>query len=294
MIPREEVPVDPAIFRLFKRGSVTYFNSTLFFPKDVRRDVFRLYAFLRKADDFVDRVPQDAEGFYAFRREYERAAKGHETSDVVIREFVALSRERDFDERWVEAFLDSMEADLHKRVYHTLDELLVYVYGSAEVVGLFMARILGLPEESFVHARFLGRAMQYINFIRDIQEDLELGRQYLPVEEMERHGLKSLEPEEAHAKREEYTAFVREQIGRYVLWQGFAEEGYCYIPYRYLIPIKTAADMYKFTAEIIHRNPLIVYVRKVKPKKKRIVSQAYVNLLGAAVYKLPGGSPYCG
>ncbi|MCS7118362.1 MAG: phytoene/squalene synthase family protein [Thaumarchaeota archaeon] len=294
MIPREDVQVDPAIFKLFKRGSMTYFNSTLFFPNEVRRDVFRLYAFLRKADNFVDSVPQDAEGFYAFRREYERAARGHDTSDVVIREFIALSRERDFDERWIEAFLDSMEADLYKRVYNTIDELLVYVYGSAEVVGLFMARILGLSEESFIYARFLGRAMQYINFIRDIQEDLELGRQYLPMEEMRRYGISSLEPTEALEKRDGFTRFIRDQIRRYLIWQKFAEEGYSYIPYRYLIPIKTAADMYKLTARIIYSNPTIVYVRKVKPKKTQIFSRAYTNLVCAIRYVVPGGNLACG
>jgi len=54
--------IDDRIYSIFKRGSKTYFYSTLFFPGDVRRDVFILYSFLRKADDYVDAIPQDTEG----------------------------------------------------------------------------------------------------------------------------------------------------------------------------------------------------------------------------------------
>lgn len=255
--------------------------------------MFRLYAFLRKADDFVDRVPQDAEGFYRFRTEYERAVNGYETSDIVVKEFVALSREKGFDPSWAEAFLDAMEADLYKRVYNTLEELLVYMYGSAEVVGLYMAKIMGLKEESFIYARHLGRAMQYINFIRDIQEDLALGRQYLPLNELKQYGIQSLDPVEVYIKRKQFSQFIREQIRRYFEWQRFAEEGYKYIPYRYLIPIKTAADMYKLTAKIIYRNPWIVYRRKVKPQKARIVYAAYANFVYALRYKIPAGVLSC-
>ena len=68
-------------------------------------------------------------------------------------------------------FLGSMAADLTRRFYRTEAETLEYVYGSAEVIGLFMARIMRLPEEALPAARMLGRAMQFINFIRDAAED---------------------------------------------------------------------------------------------------------------------------
>ncbi|MEN2975104.1 MAG: hypothetical protein ABDH32_05955 [Candidatus Caldarchaeales archaeon] len=68
-------------------------------------------------------------------------------------------------------------------------------------------------------------------------------------------------------------------------WQDFAEKGYKYIPYRYLIPIKTAADMYKLTAKIIYRNPMILFRRKVKPQKIKIVTTAIINSISALHYK---------
>ncbi|MFP4301728.1 MAG: squalene/phytoene synthase family protein, partial [Spirochaetaceae bacterium] len=64
---------DAIHYETFKSGSKTYFNSSVFFPRDVREDVFVLYGFVRVADNYVDQVPQDAEGFYEFRRAYEKA-----------------------------------------------------------------------------------------------------------------------------------------------------------------------------------------------------------------------------
>lgn len=71
-----------------------------------------------------------------------------------------------------------------------------------------MARIMDLSEDSFIHARYLGRAMQYLNFIRDIQEDLTLGRQYLPYDEMRSLGIRNLTMEEAAGKREQFNQFI--------------------------------------------------------------------------------------
>ena len=146
----------------FKKGSKTYFNSSLFFPEAIRRDVFTLYGFVRVADDYVDQVPQDAKGFYAFKERYQRALAGEQTGDLIIDSFVALSERKKFPQEWAEAFLSAMEADLSKKKYPTVEASLEYIYGSAEVIGLFMARIMNLEEESYWSARMLGRAMQYI------------------------------------------------------------------------------------------------------------------------------------
>ena len=89
---------------------------------------------------------------------------------------VELMNKYQFEPQWIEAFLDAMEADLHKKTYHTIDELLAYIYGSAEVVGLMMAQIMNLPESSWEAAKAQRKAMQLINFIRDIAEDNQLGR----------------------------------------------------------------------------------------------------------------------
>ncbi|TXT67415.1 MAG: Phytoene synthase [Promethearchaeota archaeon] len=265
----------PQVYQeIFKAGSTTYFNSSIFFPKDVRLDVFILYGFVRVADDFVDTIPQKKEEFLEFRKKYEQAVSGKKVDNSIIENFIELMQRKDFKPAWVDAFLYSMELDLTKKVYSSLDETLEYIYGSAEVIGLFMAKILELPQEAYFAAERLGRAMQYINFIRDIKEDVKLGRQYFPLND---YDLKNLSQEEAMNNKEEFKRFLRDKIEQYLGWQQEAEKGFKYIPRRYWIPIKTASDMYKWTALKIKENPLIVYEKKVKPSKGRIIRNVIKN-----------------
>ncbi len=264
---------------VFRRGSKTYFNSSVFFPPAVKRDVYALYAFVRVADDFVDSVPQDSEGFYAFRRQYEHALMtGSPSDDPIIDSYVELATRRDFDPAWTTAFLHSMELDLTKKICETVEETLEYVYGSAEVIGLFMSKILQLPEEALPAACMQGRAMQFINFIRDIAEDVSFGRQYLPSRETE---LPDLREETTRANPREFQRFLQQQVDRYIEWQKQAEAGYRFMERRYLIPVKTASDMYNWTASRIVKDPFIVYQQKVKPAKIRIYKTICTNALFA-------------
>ncbi|HOI58408.1 phytoene/squalene synthase family protein [Methanoculleus sp.] len=273
--------IDETIYDIFRRGSKTYFYSTLFFPPRVRKDVFSLYSFVRVADDYVDAVPQEVDEFYAFTGRYAAAAAGEATGDVVIDSFVELAGRKDFDPAWTVAFLSSMESDITVTSYRTIRDLEGYLYGSSEVVGLMMARLLDLPPESYVAAQNLGRAMQYVNFIRDIAEDLALGRTYFPAEEIEAFGLDDLSAATAARHPRGFAAFLRFQLRRYREWQEQAETGFRYIPRRYRIPIRTASDMYRWTAQTIEHDPAVVYRGKVKPSVGRIVSRAAANTLKA-------------
>ncbi|MGA1821717.1 MAG: phytoene/squalene synthase family protein [Thermoplasmatota archaeon] len=263
---------DDELTRIFKRGSKTYYYNSIFFPKSVRRDVFILYAFVRKADNYVDSIPQKEEEFKRFVMEHARSCNGERSNDQVLDPFCDLCERKQFETSWVEAFLDSMRMDLRKKRYHTIDEVLEYIYGSAEVIGLMMSRIIALDPSSDDHARSLGRAMQYINFIRDINEDLDLGRIYFPLDDLDEFGLETLEHEHVRSRQEQFSGFMKKQLQRYKEWQMDAEKGFRYIPKRYLVPIMNASDMYNWTAGKIENDPMIVYRKKVKPSKLRIVS----------------------
>ncbi|MDY6774979.1 MAG: phytoene/squalene synthase family protein [Halobacteria archaeon] len=272
--------IDPEIRRTFSQNSTSYYYSSLFFPSDVRRDVFRLYAYVRTADDFVDEMPQDRESLLEFRRmtfdNWESGESGNKTVDLFLR----VARDNGFERRWVKAFLDSMETDLTKSGYETLDETLEYIYGSAEVIGLMMCRILGLSPEASHNARMLGRSMQYCNFIRDIEEDRQMGRRYMPSEEIERYGLKSLTEDEAMSKTDSFREFMRRQIERYWNWQEKAEDGFGYIPYRVRVPVILSSRLYKWTAERIYERPEILYETQVKPSKPRIAVELAKSFAG--------------
>ena len=234
---------------------------------------------MRKADDYVDTIPQKTAEFYRFINDYRNALDGQSSGNEIIDAFVELVQRRRLEPAWADAFLWSMESDLTKSTYHTIEGLKKYLYGSAEVVGLMMAKILNLPAESYSAARYLGRSMQYINFIRDIQEDIDLGRTYLPKAEQQAYGLESLRYEHVVKHPAAFEDFIHFQIQRYRSWQRNAERGFRHIPRRLLIPIKTASDMYKWTAQRIDRNPYVVYHRKIKPSIPRIVLNVTYNLL---------------
>jgi phytoene synthase len=255
------------------------FYSSLFFPKKIRNDVFVLYGFVRTADDLVDSLTQDKIGFYNLKEKYEQAQSGIITDDIVIDSFVELEKRKKFDPSWTKAFLDSMEMDLTKKTYNTLDETLEYVYGAAEVMGLYMVNILGMDKKAYHCSRYLGRALQCINAIRDIAEDLELGRSYIPLSDLDRHGLESLDYEYTKKHPKNFSEFIKGQISRYCFWQEMAEKGYCYVPKRYLICVKTVSDMYNWTAEQIIKNPFIVYDWKVKPWIIKIITTVLSNII---------------
>ena len=161
-----------------------------------------------------------------FRKKYEQAKKGITTGDIVIDSFVDLAKRKDFDPKWTEAFLDSMEMDLTKTTYATLDETLQYVYGAAEVMGLYMVNLLGLDKKAYYYSRYLGRALQCINAIRDISEDNQFGRSYIPLTDLDHYGLKSLDYKYTKKHPEQFSEFIKGQVQRYYHWQEIGEKGY--------------------------------------------------------------------
>jgi phytoene synthase len=141
-----------------------------------------------------------------------------------------------------------------------------------------MARIMKLPKEADPAAQMLGRAFQYINFIRDIAEDNELGRTYIPATELKAAGLKNLTLEEAKQKPHAFAVLIRKQLEYYTAWQAEGEAGFSYIPKRYRVAIAAASDMYAYTAEKIAKDPHCVFQYKVKPSRFKIIRSALYHL----------------
>lgn len=261
--------------QIFRRGSTTYFTSSLFFPANVKQPITDLYAFVRVADDLVDSIPSQTEAFQEFCQDFTQARKGIQVSNPVITNFVHLEQIYAFPKHWAEAFLRSMSQDLHQKTYQTMPELEEYIYGSANVIGLFLAKIMDLPKESYPYAEQLGKAMQYINFIRDIDQDIRLGRIYFPQNQLQKYGLEEFTPDYLQNRNPQgFQDFIRAQIDTYRQWQALAEPGLRKLPRRYQIPIRTASDMYQWTASVIQARPSIVFDQKVKPSKLRILATA--------------------
>lgn len=285
---------------IFKQGSTTYYWSSRFFPKGVRDDVFKLYSFVRVVDDMVDSIPPDTKRFMSMCHRWDTVKKELKNGKVpkaldesvdeqVLANIAYVVHRFKCDTAWVDAFLASMKMDVDKREYSSLEDTIDYIYGSAEVIGLFMARILKLPgqgtgskrpePEVLRFARMQGRAMQYINFLRDIAEDVELGRCYFPSRTLKKYGLKDLREISAQSNPEAFVAFMNEQLSLYEEWQAEADKGFSYIPKRLRIPLQTATDMYNWTAREIKKDPFIVYEKKLKPRKRRVIKTAAKNTI---------------
>lgn len=268
--------------RIFKKGSKTYYYSSIFFSKKVKLDVMVLYSFVRIADDFIDSIPQQKDDFFKFKKLTYEALDGKEISDYeydfLINDFVELFNRKEFEKNWLDSFFNSMENDLEIVEMKTLKETEEYIYGSAEVVGLFMAKILDLDKESYHYAKMLGKSMQYINFIRDFNEDIKLKRTYLPIDDAKQFNLDNLSKSTIFKNKEFFEMFIRKQVNLFFDWDKEARKGFKYIKKRDLIPIKTAQDAYYWTAKQIYKDPFIIFKKKVKPSKSKIIYFAIRNV----------------
>jgi len=174
----------------------TYFLATRLLPPAKRPFVHALYGFARYADEIVDDLDagldaqQRRELLGDWSAQFRLDVARGESSDPIIPAVIDTITRWQIPLEHFDAFLHSMAMDLTVREYRTFDELSVYVHGSAAVIGLQMVPILEpTSPEAFEHARELGVAFQLANFIRDVGEDLERGRVYLPLDELAEFGV---------------------------------------------------------------------------------------------------------
>jgi len=178
-----------------KRHGTTYYWSTKVLPREKQRYVHALYGFCRYADDIVDDLgPVPAEtrerALKDFGDRFFADLAAGESSDPVLRAVVDTVKTCKIDEGCFRRFLRSMTMDLTVEKYETWDDLLVYMDGSAAVIGEMMLPILEPTNEAAIGpARDLGNAFQLTNFLRDVNEDLDRGRVYIPQEDIRRFGV---------------------------------------------------------------------------------------------------------
>ena len=179
---------------LNKRYGTTYYWSTFALPRVKRHHVWALYAFCRRADDIVDEMDGTplAEREAALESFGDRLfvdLDGGGSDDPVLKAVVHTVRAFDIDPDCFRRFLRSMAMDLSIATYDDWDDLLRYTDGSAAVIGEMMLPILEpLSPAATAHARDLGTAFQLTNFLRDVDEDLDRGRVYIPQRDIARFG----------------------------------------------------------------------------------------------------------
>ena len=235
--------------RAQRAHSRTYYFSTRLFPPEVRPHVHALYAFMRYADEIVDNpgaksLEEQLCALEAFEEETLAAVAGEEVPNPVLRAYADTVRVRGIDPEDIIAFMKSMKMDTRVFRYPTYEDLAVYTYGSAAVVGLMMCRVVGVADRrADVHAETLGVAMQLTNFLRDIGEDWRRGRVYLPLEDLERFGYHETDLERGVVD-ERFVELMRFEIRRSRRLYKLADEGMGFIPRGRRYPVIVARELY--------------------------------------------------
>ncbi len=269
---------------IFRGYSWTYYYSSQFFPSAARRHVYTLYAFFRTPDEYVDNpISNPALEMQKFREEHDAVWLNGYSDSPVLRAFYSTAQQFGIPKEWADSFLDAMTMDLTVSRYETFEDLRTYVYGSAEVVGMMMARVLGVPEEGLAAAQELGLAMQLTNFYRDVGEDLERGRIYIPLEDLERFKLRE---QDWHSGIEphKFTELMRYEAHRNHEQYERAYAGFRYIPRQSRLAVALASSGYQRTLQYVLREPMSVWCRRVSYGRKDYPSILYRAWSAAYAY----------
>ncbi|MEV4346577.1 phytoene/squalene synthase family protein [Actinoplanes sp. NPDC049596] len=205
---------------LHKKHGRTYYLATRLLPAWKRRHVHALYGFTRYADEIVDRTEdlppaERAARLTEWSDEFVAGLRGEPVDDPLLPAALHTIAVFDLDVDDFATFLRCMAMDLTVTSYATYDDLLDYMEGSAAVIGTMMLPILGSgdPAAAREPARQLGFAFQLTNFIRDVAEDLDRDRVYLPESHLARFGVTRADLE----KRQSTPAIkelIRHEVGQ--------------------------------------------------------------------------------
>jgi phytoene synthase len=258
--------------RLHAEHGRSYYLATRLLPAATRPSVHALYGFARAADEVVDGtsslslLEKSAELTRlgdAVRTGDALVAVAPAVHDTITRHGVPLDT--------VDHFLASMRADLTVTRYPTYDDLLGYAHGSAAVVGLQLTHVFGtvVPVElASPYAIDLGLAMQLTNMLRDVREDLDRGRVYLPLEDLERFGV-TVDQLRAGVVDERFRTLMRFEVERTRALYRTAAQGIRLLSPAARPAVETALALYGGILGAIERSGYRVLDRRVSVSPAR-------------------------
>lgn len=236
-------------------GSKSFYFATRFFPPDLARAAHAIYWFCRYTDDIVDECESQERGradLEDWAEQVQRAFHGGRPTHPVLQVFQDTASTYRIPAEYPLELIEGMRMDLNGTRYRTFTELRVFCYRVASIVGLMMSEVIGVEEAGLPHAIDLGIAMQLTNILRDIGEDLDRGRIYLPSEEMEDCGYTERELR-ARVQNGAFRELMRRQVARARHYYEQAAPGIPMLHPRGRFAVKIAADVYR---EILGRMEL--------------------------------------
>ena len=266
--------------RLNSLHGKTYYLATLLLPPGKRPYVHALYGFARYADEIVDDLASTLTSkekelaLSTWSAQILKDLANGESNDHVGAALVDTVQRFNIPIEHFEAFLRSMAMDISVTRYERYEDLLEYVYGSAAVIGLEMVPILGpLSDDAYPAAEKLGIAFQLANFIRDVGEDLDRGRIYLPLDE-----LKSFNVDEEMLKKRVITPEIKEalkfNIARVRQLQREAAPGIKLLAPESRACIEAASELYCGIVDEVEKIDYQIFTKRAKTSTARRLSVA--------------------
>ena len=276
--------------RLNSLHGKTYYLATLLLPKAKRPHVHALYGFARYADEIVDdlsstlTIEEKAKVLKVWGEKVLEDIRLGRSDDHVGRALVDTVQRFNIPIEHFEAFLHSMTMDLSVTEYQTYDDLMEYVYGSAAVIGLQMVPILGASDpKAYEAAQKLGIAFQLANFIRDVSEDLDRGRIYLPLDDLKTAGV-SKEMLAAKKLTPEIKQALQYQIERVRRLQREAAEGITLLDPVSQPCINAASELYCGIVDEVEKINYEIFTHRAKTstwRRLKVALPAYVAAIRA-------------
>lgn len=179
--------------RTTRQHGTTYYWGARLLPLARRRHVYAIYTLARLADDIVDLAGaqparETACALDEFEQRFHQAVDDGDSQDATMAAVATTVRSCNIPLECFDRFFSAMRTDLTQTRYRNWQDLLDYMDGSAAVIGEMMLPILQPGRPAVAAARALGLAFQLTNFLRDVDEDLDRGRIYVPQEDLQRFG----------------------------------------------------------------------------------------------------------
>lgn len=257
--------------------SRSFYVASGLLPTEKRRAMRALYAFCRTADDLADsNVDQPALRLNHLRRGI--SGQIDTTGDEVLTAWSVIRAAYHIPVCYAEQLLDGVERDLIQSRYETFEDLSVYCYSVASTVGLMSMRITGYSDQLAIpYAIKLGVALQLTNILRDVGEDWQAGRLYLPLDELSAFGL--CEQDVASGKvHPRWRSFMRFQIARARQLYAEAMPGISMLHRDGRFAVSAAAMLYRGILDSIEAHDYNVFNRRAfvsSPRKFALLARAF-------------------
>jgi phytoene synthase len=267
----------------------TFYLATRFLPNEKQRSIFAIYGLCRYVDDLIDESEDlitmskinaaDARPIMDdFQRKLEEAYSTKHSDNLILLAFSDTLKNFDIPMKYPIELMEGVCMDLHTNRYQTFDQLYGYCYKVASVVGLMTSEVFGYDDPKAIgHAIDLGIAMQLTNILRDIGEDLERDRIYLPKEELELFGLTDQDLFN-HLIDSRFMDFMSFQIARTRQYYASADVGISMLSQDSRLPVILARENYSRILDVIERNTYQVYKHRAyltTSQKLKILPKAW-------------------